>query len=51
LALRRAHLEVSHQLETANEEVRALSLRLQENVSEAILVNLKKKTQYSAFLR
>ncbi|XP_049534449.1 ecotropic viral integration site 5 ortholog isoform X3 [Anopheles darlingi] len=31
LALRRAHLEVSHQLETANEEVRALSLRLQEN--------------------
>lgn len=34
LALRRAHLEVSHQLETANEEVRALSLRLQENVSK-----------------
>uniref|UniRef100_A0A182TAD6 Rab-GAP TBC domain-containing protein n=1 Tax=Anopheles maculatus TaxID=74869 RepID=A0A182TAD6_9DIPT len=33
LALRRAHLEVSHQLENANEEVRALSLRLQENVS------------------
>lgn len=33
LALRRAHLEISHQLETANEEVRALSLRLQENVS------------------
>ncbi|CRL03768.1 CLUMA_CG016435, isoform A, partial [Clunio marinus] len=31
LALRRAHLEISHQLETANEEVRALSLRLQEN--------------------
>ncbi|XP_035891428.1 ecotropic viral integration site 5 ortholog isoform X2 [Anopheles stephensi] len=31
LALRRAHLEVSHQLENANEEVRALSLRLQEN--------------------
>uniref|UniRef100_A0A1Q3EZ55 Putative ypt/rab gtpase activating protein n=1 Tax=Culex tarsalis TaxID=7177 RepID=A0A1Q3EZ55_CULTA len=31
LALRRAHLEVAHQLETANEEVRALSLRLQEN--------------------
>ncbi|XP_052869175.1 ecotropic viral integration site 5 ortholog isoform X5 [Anopheles cruzii] len=31
LALRRTHLEVSHQLETANEEVRALSLRLQEN--------------------
>lgn len=33
LALRRVHLEVSHQLENANEEVRALSLRLQENVS------------------
>ncbi|XP_058061453.1 ecotropic viral integration site 5 ortholog isoform X4 [Anopheles bellator] len=33
LALRRTHLEVSHQLETANEEVRALSLRLQENNS------------------
>ncbi|XP_055526510.1 ecotropic viral integration site 5 ortholog isoform X2 [Wyeomyia smithii] len=31
LALRRVHLEVSHQLENANEEVRALSLRLQEN--------------------
>ncbi|EDS39997.1 ecotropic viral integration site [Culex quinquefasciatus] len=31
LALRRVHLEVAHQLETANEEVRALSLRLQEN--------------------
>ncbi|KAG5678854.1 hypothetical protein PVAND_008487 [Polypedilum vanderplanki] len=31
LALRRAHLEISHQLETANEEIRALSLRLQEN--------------------
>ncbi|XP_052869174.1 ecotropic viral integration site 5 ortholog isoform X4 [Anopheles cruzii] len=34
LALRRTHLEVSHQLETANEEVRALSLRLQENNPE-----------------
>lgn len=33
LALRRSHLEISHQLETANEEVRGLSLRLQENVS------------------
>lgn len=33
LALRRAHLEISHQLETSNEEIRALSLRLQENVS------------------
>lgn len=31
LALRRAHLEISHQLETSNEEIRALSLRLQEN--------------------
>lgn len=31
--LRRAHLEVGHQLENANEEVRGLSLRLQENVS------------------
>ncbi|XP_052566020.1 ecotropic viral integration site 5 ortholog isoform X3 [Culex pipiens pallens] len=34
LALRRVHLEVAHQLETANEEVRALSLRLQENVAD-----------------
>ncbi|XP_058452899.1 ecotropic viral integration site 5 ortholog isoform X1 [Malaya genurostris] len=34
LALRRVHLEVSHQLENANEEVRALSLRLQENTSD-----------------
>lgn len=31
LALRRANLEISHQLETSNEENRALSLRLQEN--------------------
>lgn len=31
LALRRSYLEVSHQLENANEEIRALSLRLQEN--------------------
>lgn len=33
LALRKSHLELSHQLENANEEVRGLSLRLQENVS------------------
>lgn len=33
LMLRRSHLEIAHQLETANEEVRGLSLRLQENVS------------------
>lgn len=33
LALRKSHLELSHQLETANEEIRGLSLRLQENVS------------------
>lgn len=33
LALRRAHLEVNHQLENSFEEIRALSLRLQENVS------------------
>lgn len=33
LALRKSHLEISHQLETANEEIRGLSLRLQENVS------------------
>lgn len=31
--LRRSHLEICHQLENANEEVRGLSLRLQENVS------------------
>ncbi|XP_043063466.1 ecotropic viral integration site 5 ortholog isoform X3 [Drosophila ficusphila] len=31
MQLRRAYLEVSHQLENANEEVRGLSLRLQEN--------------------
>ncbi|XP_063703670.1 ecotropic viral integration site 5 ortholog isoform X3 [Culicoides brevitarsis] len=29
--LKRSHLEISHQLEVANEEIRALSLRLQEN--------------------
>lgn len=33
LSLRRAHLEVAHQLENSNEEIRGLSLRLQENVS------------------
>lgn len=38
LALRRSHLEISHQLETANEEIRGLSIRLQENVSEIIYV-------------
>lgn len=31
--LRRAHLEIAHQLDTAHEEIRGLSLRLQENVS------------------
>lgn len=36
LALRKSHLELSHQLENANEEVRGLSLRLQENVSISI---------------
>lgn len=34
LLLKRSHLEISHQLEVANEEIRALSLRLQENVSK-----------------
>ncbi|XP_059619310.1 ecotropic viral integration site 5 ortholog isoform X1 [Phlebotomus argentipes] len=34
LALRRSHLEISHQLETAHEEIRGLSLRLQENQRE-----------------
>lgn len=33
LLLKRSHLEISHQLEVSNEEIRALSLRLQENVS------------------
>lgn len=33
MQLRRSYLEISHQLENANEEVRGLSLRLQENVS------------------
>lgn len=37
--LRRNYLEVSHQLENSHEEIRALSLRLQENVS--ILTFLK----------
>ena len=32
-ALRRANLELSHQLENANDEIRGLSLRLQDNVS------------------
>lgn len=41
LALRRVHLEVAHQLETANEEVRALSLRLQENVSRPLSSDLE----------
>lgn len=34
--LRRSHLEICHQLENANEEVRGLSLRLQENVSTTL---------------
>lgn len=33
LILRRSHLEISHQLEIANDEIRGLSLKLQENVS------------------
>lgn len=33
LLLKRSHSELFHQLEVANEEIRALSLRLQENVS------------------
>jgi len=33
MLMRRSFLEVSHQLENANEEIRGLSLRLQENVS------------------
>ncbi|XP_037028411.1 ecotropic viral integration site 5 ortholog isoform X3 [Bradysia coprophila] len=37
LMLRRSHLEIAHQLETANEEVRGLSLRLQENQQESSL--------------
>lgn len=40
LSLRRSHLEIAHQLETANEEVRGLSLRLQENVSVIYLIEL-----------
>lgn len=36
MALRKTHVELSHQLETANEEIRGLSLRLQENVSASI---------------
>lgn len=36
MALRKSHVELSHQLETANEEIRGLSLRLQENVSIAM---------------
>ncbi|KAM7349550.1 ecotropic viral integration site 5 isoform 2-T14 [Cochliomyia hominivorax] len=31
MQLRRSYLEISHQLENANEEIRGLSLRLQEN--------------------
>ena len=38
LTLRRSHLEISHQLENANEEIRALSLRLQENVRILIYI-------------
>lgn len=40
LALRKSHLELSHQLETANEEIRGLSLRLQENVRFMLGVTL-----------
>lgn len=42
--LRRAHLEISHQLDTAHEEIRGLSLRLQENVSSSVAgeVNFRK---------
>lgn len=36
MQLRRSYLEISHQLENANEEIRGLSLRLQENVSFAL---------------
>lgn len=36
LSLRRSHLEVAHQLENSHEEIRALSLRLQDNVSHII---------------
>lgn len=36
MLLKRSHLEISHQLEMANEEIRALSLRLQENVSQVL---------------
>lgn len=46
MALRRAHLEISHQLETSHEEIRGLSLRLQENVSGDGKVELY-KTQNS----
>lgn len=40
LLLKRDHSELSHQLEMANEEIRALTLRLQENVSLLYLVKL-----------
>lgn len=40
MQLRRSYLEVSHQLENAHEEVRGLSLRLQENVSYLHLLSL-----------
>lgn len=40
LMLRRSHLEIAHQLETANEEVRGLSLRLQENVSVRFVIKI-----------
>lgn len=48
-ALQRAHIEVTHQLKIANEEIRGLSLRLQENVSYLYILYEKKKTAYTNF--
>jgi ecotropic viral integration site 5 protein len=50
LALRRAHLEVSHQLENSHEEIRGLSLRLQENVSIFRFFFVIEKSTISSFL-
>lgn len=38
-ALRHTHLEASHQLELAQEEIRNLSLKIEQNVSLSNLVN------------
>ncbi|KAH8386823.1 hypothetical protein KR093_002800 [Drosophila rubida] len=48
MQLRRSYLEVSHQLENANEEVRGLSLRLQENVNSFSSLGMQNNSRQSS---